>query len=112
MSAASDSVLKSLHEAHLLLWDGANDLNVSADARRAMRLELVEVNHRLMILIGKNISAQVKDLTDKASGIRAGVADLSRVLKNIQAAVEVVKAVTKFLRGVDSFIDAAKKYMT
>jgi len=108
--AATDDVLQALHSTSLTLWARINDPAVDDATRNALNLEYIEVSHRISILLGKKLSAELQTLTEKASAIQTAGQELRKTLETVNTAEGAVKSVTAFLRGVDSFIDIAKKY--
>lgn len=109
--AAKDDTLDSLRDTVDKLYDTTQDKGTTPEIRAAARNEFLEVNHRLMLLMGLDFDQSVAALKKQAAGLSEAKAELDAVLANVKKAVDLVKGVTSFLKGVDAFIDTAKKYV-
>lgn len=103
-------IIKMVKDREQQLWDIINDENTDQKVRKALRDEYKEVNFRLQLLMGKELSKVTKTLEKKSKSIRNSNKELKNVLNNIKKAIDGIRAVTKFLKVVDSFIDTAKPY--
>lgn len=92
------------------LWAEINDPATSPADRKQLRLEFIEVNHRLQISLGQQLKQETEQLKAKAVKFREARKELQEVLDTVKDIEKRIKAVTAFLAAVDSFLDTAKKF--
>lgn len=106
-----DKVGSDLWDTQKQLWEKINNPETEPDVRSALRMEYMEVNHRLQIIIGRELTSEIAELQIKADKVSKARNELQKVLDNIHQAIDVTNNVTRFLHCVDEFIDAAKPFL-